>query len=321
MKGLFLEEKGKFPAYVVLPDPQPEADQVVVDLKAASLNRRELWMVKGLYPGLRFPVIPGSDGAGVYQGRDVVINPSVDWGDNPAYSGKDYQILGMPADGTFAEKIAIRKDLLHDKPPHLSFEEAAALPLGGLTAFRSIHTKGQTQKGDKVLITGVGGGVAVLAFQFAMALGAEVYVTSGSDAKLEKARKMGAAGVANYKDPEWYKSLKAKAGAFDVIIDSAGGDGFAHLVNLINYGGRIAIYGGTVGQASFSPQRLFWRQASIHGTSMGTAGEFEAMLQLVTDHKIVPAVDMVFPLSDGAQAYQRMADGQQFGKIVLTIGE
>lgn len=319
MKALVLEEKGQLPVIRALEDPQPKGGEVVVDLKAAGLNRREVWMVQGLYPGLQLPVVPGSDGCGLLDGREVLINPSLAWGDNPAYPGKEYRILGMPENGTFAEKIAISKDYVYDKPAHLSTTEAAVLPLGGLTAYRALFTKGQLKAGEKVLISGVGGGVAMLAFQFAKAAGAEVYVTSGSDDKIEKAKTLGAQGGANYKKEDWSKTLKSQAGSFDVIIDSAGGPGFSELVGLCNYGARISVYGGTLGKVAFQPQRIFWRQISILGTSMGSDEDFDLMLRFVDAHKVVPIVDQVFSLEDGAEAYRLMEKGLQFGKIAISI--
>ncbi len=318
MKALVFAEQGKPLEYTDFPDPVPGAGEVLVDLKAAALNRRDYFMTKGLYPNVKTPVILGSDGAGIAEGRAVVINPNQNWGDNPAFASKAYTILGMPSQGTLAEKTAVPADRLHPKPAHLNWHEAAVLPLGGLTAYRAIFTRGQLQAGQKVLITGAGGGVATLAIQLAVAGGGEVFVTSGSEEKLEKAAGLGVQGGANYHDENWPAALKEQAGGFDLVIDSAGGPGFNHLVKLTQPGGRLVVYGGSLGPVSqFSPQILFWRQLSVLGTTMGTDEEFAQMLELVTAHKIYPVIDGVFPLSNGQEAFARMAEGTQFGKIVV----
>lgn len=308
-------------AYRDVDPPEPTTEQVVVQLKAAALNHRDNWITKGMYPGLRDNVILGSDGAGVVAGREVILNPSVNWGDNPRYQAPDYYILGMPIDGTFAEQIAVAPTQLVDKPPHLSFEQAAALPLAGLTAYRTLISRCQLQAGERVLISGVGGGVALFACQFALAAGAEVFVTSSSAAKIETAVSLGAAGGANYREAGWHKKLGKETGGFDVIIDSAGGDGFADLVKLCRPGGRIGIYGGGRGTINgLSPQIIFFKQISIHGSTMGSDQEFADMVAFVNEHQLVPVVDSVFALAEGNEALARMDAGQQFGKIVLRIG-
>lgn len=300
--------------------PEPQAGQVVVSLRAAALNHRDNWITKGKYPGLRPGVVLGSDGAGEVNGRSVILNPSLNWGDNPRYQAADYQILGMPGHGTFAEQLAVYPHQLVDKPAHLSFEQAAALPLAGLTAYRALFSRCQLQPGERVLISGIGGGVALFACQFALAVGAEVFVTSSSPQKIETAVSLGAQGGANYREDGWHKKLDKETGGFDVIIDSAAGDGFAHLVALCRPGGRIGIYGGTRGNITgVSPQQLFFRQISIHGSTMGSAAEFAQMVAFVNQHQITPVVDAVFDLTAVGAAVQRMDEGKQFGKIVLRI--
>lgn len=301
------------------PDPQPEEGEVRVNIRAAALNHRDVWITKGQYPGIRTPAILGSDGAGLWGQREVLINPGSGWGTNPLFPAKDYRILGMPQDGVFAPLLSVSPDRLVDKPGHLSWTQAAALPLAGLTAFRAVITKGQVQRGQRVLVTGIGGGVALMAAQFAMSAGAEVWVSSGSAEKIGKALAIGAKGGVNYKEPNWAEQLAAEAKGFDLIIDSAGGDAFASLLRLANPGGRIVVYGGALGTAKFSPQALFWRQLTLMGTSMGTDDEFAQMVNWVKDHEIVPVVDSVFPLDAGNEAFERMDQGLQFGKIVLEI--
>ncbi|WP_421948562.1 quinone oxidoreductase family protein [Phaeodactylibacter xiamenensis] len=320
MKAIVLEEKGQPIGYRDFEAPVPAAGEVVVHLKAAALNHRDVWITKGMYPGIKTPGILGSDGAGIAEGREVIINPNIGWGDNQEHQKPDYTILGMPSFGTMAEQISVPEDRLVDKPGHLSWAEAAALPLGGLTAYRAIFTKGNCKAGDKVLISGIGGGVALFAFQFALAAGAEVYVTSGSADKLSRAIEMGAKGGANYREEDWHKTLGKASGGFDLIIDSAGGPGFARFPKICNFGARIVTYGGTQGKVpDFSPQLIFWKQIAILGTSMGSDQEFQDMATFVSKHKIKPVVDQVFPIAEATKAFERMDQGKQFGKIVLEI--
>jgi NADPH:quinone reductase-like Zn-dependent oxidoreductase len=207
-----------------------------------------------------------------------------------------------------------------EKPGHLSFVEAAALPLAGVTAFRALMTRARVRAGEKVLITGIGGGVALFALQFAVAAGAEVIVTSGSVEKLDKAMAMGAAGGANYMDKGWVEKLKSLAGAFDVIIDGAAGDGMNDLFDLAMPGGRVVFYGATRGNPSLVvARRVFWKQLNVLGSTMGSPEDFSSMIAFVTEHRIRPVVDRVFPFNEGEAAFRWMDDGMQFGKIVIGM--
>lgn len=320
MRALVLNNTNQPLDYQEFTLPKPEKEFVQIPLLAAALNHRDLWITKGQYAGIRFPTILGSDGCGLYKGKEVLINPSIHWGNRTAFQGSDYRILGLPDHGTFAEMVAAPKENLLPKPAHLSAVQAAALPLAGLTAYRVLFSRCQLQKGEKVLVTGAGGGVALFAVQFALAAGAEVWVTSGSDDKIQKVAALGAKGGANYRQADWDKTLKADAGGFDVVIDSAAGDSFPALIGLCRPGGRIGIYGGTAGKINqLSPQAIFWKQISIFGSTMGHQKEFKQMLQFVALHEIVPVVDSVFPLEKGNDALQKMDTGAQFGKIILQI--
>ena len=321
MKALVLVGKDLPLAYQEVTNPVASNGETLVYLKAAALNHRDIWIQQGQYGGIKYPTILGSDGAGITaDGQEVVILPSLDWGDNPTVQAKKFSILGLPRDGTFAEEIAVPSENLFPKPAHLTWEEAAALPLAGLTAYRALFSKCQLEATDKVLITGVGGGVAMVAMQLALAVGCQVYVTSSDDNKIEKAVKIGAAGGINYKKEAWAKELQSQVGGFDVIIDSAAGDGFSDLVRLANPGARISFFGGTRGAINnLNPQMIFWKQISIFGTSMGTNQEFEKMLNFVTKNKIHPIIDSVFPISEGNEACGVMEKGSQFGRIVLKI--
>jgi len=320
MKALVLKALHDGVHYIDVPDPEPADDEVVVRLHAAALNHRDVWITKGMYPGIRFPSVLGSDGVGTVDGRPVMINPSVNWGDSERFQSDAFEVLGMPTAGTFAEAIAIPKGNLVDRPAHLNDTEAAALPLAGLTAYRALVSRAGAGAGDRVLVTGIGGGVALFAMQFALALGASVYVTSRSDEKIGRAIELGAAGGANYRKDDWDARLKEAAGGFDVIIDSACGPGFSKLIGLANMGGRIAFFGGTAGPVErIDPFVVFWRQLSILGSTMGSPADFSDMLNLVETHRIVPVVDRVFPLAEGNDALAHMDASGQFGKIVLTV--
>lgn len=320
MKALVLHELHAPLRFESVPDPVLGNDRQVIKLQAASLNHRDLWITKGLYPGIVLPTILGSCGCGMIGDRQVLINPNIAWGDDPKVQSAAFHILGLKSHGTFAEQIAIPNDRIHDAPAHLSAEESATLPLSGLTAYRASMVKAKIQKTDKVLISGIGGGVALFAAQFAMATGAQVWATSSSDSKLQLATELGVAGTANYKATDWSKDLALKVGLFDVIIDSAAGDGFADLIKLAAPAARIVIYGGGAGKINqLNPHAIFWKQLNIMGSTMGNDEEFAEMLSFVSQHQIKPVIDEVFPLKDGNAALQKMEEASQFGKIVLRI--
>lgn len=316
-----------------VPDPQPGPGEVLVRLEAAALNHRDVWIRKGLYAGIKVPIILGADGAGevvaVGEGVDssfvgwrVVINPALDWGKNPRVQGPNFRILGLPDDGTYAELVKVPAASVHPIPTGLSVEEAAAIPLAGLTAYRAVVTRGQVRPDEIVLITGVGGGVATFALQVARFNGARVFVTSGMDEKLDRARALGAEGGVNYKDADWPQQLKDQmGGAPDLIIDSVGGATFDTLLDLAAPGGRLVSYGATLGAVpNLAMRRVFWKQLTILGSTMGTDQEFADMLKLFDSGAIAPVVDQVFPLAEAAAAHRRMEEAGQFGKIVLRIG-
>ncbi|MBL9219303.1 MAG: zinc-binding dehydrogenase [Opitutaceae bacterium] len=313
------------------PDPVAAPGQAVVRLKAAALNHRDLWIQLGQYAGIKLPITLGSDGAGIvtavgspadqsWVGREVIINPALDWGSDVRAQGPQFRILGLPDSGTFAEQIAIPVANLAPKPAHLSWKQAAALPLAGLTAWRALFTRAQLKSGERVLVTGVGGGAALFALQFAVAAGAEVWVTSSSPEKISRARTLGARGGMNYRDADWPAALQKQAGGlFDVIIDSAGGEGFGKLIELTRPGGRIAFFGATTGNPpSLDLRKSFFRQISLLGTTMGSPADFAGMTAFVAAHRIAPVVDRVFPLAATEDALRHMEASAQFGKIVLA---
>ena len=306
-------------------------DEVLIRVKAAAFNRRDFWIQKGLYAGLKYPSVLGSDGSGIIEkvgneknqswiGESVIINPATNWGDNEAFQQKEFSILGLPENGTFAEFVKIGFRNVHTLPAHLSFEEAAALPLTGLTAYRALFSRAKLQASEKVLIVGVGGGASSMALLFALAAKAKVYVTSGSQEKIDHAKSLGAIDGVNYKNENWPQKLEEKAGGFDVILDSALGEGFAHLLDLANPGARIVFFGGTAGNLpELNGRKIFWKQLSILGTTMGSARDFNEMLDFVNLHKIKPIIDSIYPLEEAEQAIRKMDSSSQFGKIVLRV--
>jgi len=304
-----------------VPVPQPGAGETLVRLRAAAFNRRDVFITQGLYPRIALPVTLGSDGAGVDEatGAEVVIDPMLDWGDDPHVWNDKSSLLGMPRDGTFAQYVTVPKQNVYPKPRELSMEEAAAIPLAGLTAYRATFTRGELKRGETVLVTGIGGGVQTFVLLFAKHAGARVIVTSGSDEKLARAKAMGADEALNYKTaPDWHKQLRAM-GPIDLVVDSSGGDTLAKALDAIRPGGRIAIYGGTNLDATIKMFPLFWKHVTILGTSMGSPADFKAMLAMFDSGGLKPAIDRIFALDDAVAAAQRMASSNQFGKIVLRI--
>lgn len=331
MKAIVLHGVGEPLLPQKVPIPDPGAHEALVRVKAAAFNRRDWWIQQGQYAGLRFPIIPGSDGSGIVEqvgadhhqnwiGREVIINPALAWGKKEAFQEKSFHILGLPQDGTFAEYVRVPVANLHEKPGHLSFEEAAALPLGGLTAYRALFSRAGLTTGEKVLVVGIGGGVATFALQWGIHAGATVYVTSGSASKIEQAMTLGAKDGVRYTDDNWAQRLQEKAGGFDVIVDSALGEGFAQHLGLANPGGRIVFFGGTAGNIpALNARQLFWKQLSLLGTTMGSPADFERMLAFVNKYHIRPIIDRIYPLEDAEKALRRMDSSVQFGKIVLKI--
>jgi len=315
-----------------IPDPEPGAGEIAVKIHRAAYNRRDVFITQGLYPGIELPRTLGSDGAGVVAalgpgadgppvGTPVVIDPMIGWGGDPHIWTGQQSILGMPHDGTFAEYCVVPAINVHKKPAHLSDDEAAAIPLAGLTAYRALITRGRCTSADSVLITGIGGGVQTFALLFAKHIGAKVVVTSSSDEKLARAKAMGADVTINYKQSEnWSKEARSAAGGGgpSLVIDSAGGETFAKCLNIARPGARIVTYGGTLGDAKIRMFDIFWKHLDIMGTSMGSPQDFAGMLALF-ETGLRPAVDEVVPMDEAAAAAERINKSEQFGKVVLAI--
>lgn len=331
MQAMVLEGIGKPLKWAEVEVPVLKPGEALVRVKAAAFNRRDWWIQQGQYAGLKFPITLGSDGAGVVEkvgdlvmdgwwiGKEVMVNPSINWPTDSNVQPKDFSILGLPENGTLAEYVRVPISNLYLKPAHLSFEEAAAVPLAGLTAYRALFKKAGLKAGERVLITGVGGGVATFLLQWAKHAGAEVYVTSGSDEKIKRAMEHGASGGVNYKLENWPEQLEALAeGGFDVIIDSALGNGFQHLVELAAPGGRIVFFGGTQGNIpALNGRRIFWKQLQIMGTTMGSSADFQQMIAFLQKHQIKPIIHEILPIEAAQKGLDYMSSSNQFGKIVL----
>ncbi|AMJ66589.1 zinc-binding dehydrogenase [Hymenobacter sp. PAMC 26628] len=317
-----------------VPTPVPGPGEILVKLHAAALNHRDVWIQRGQYAGIALPCTFGADGAGEVAawgpgvpagapgvGSRVVIYPGLRWGNEQRAQAKDFVVRGMPDPGTFAEYTVAAAEYVRPLPAHLSAAQGAALPLAGLTAYRAAFCRAQAQPGERVLVTGIGGGVAIVAAQLCVARGCEVWGTSGSDDKLARLPALGLRGGINYNAANWVKDLVKQAGGpFDVIIDSAAGAPFGALLDAAAPGGRIVFYGGTLGNIpQIPPGKVFWKQLSILGSSMGSAQDFANLLALVEEKQIVPVVDEIFPLAEAEAALRRMEAGHQFGKIVLQI--
>ena len=330
MKAIVLQRSLDSKVHLVeLPKPVCQPNEVLIRIKAAALNHRDEWCRKGLYPNIQDGIVLGSDGAGIVEqigtgvdsqllGQEVMLNPALHWGENERAQGKNFEIIGMPRNGTFAEYVVVPADRVFPKPYHLSWEEAAALPLAGLTAYRAVAVQGKLKAGDQVLVTGIGGGVAQFAAQFVLALGAKLFVSSSSREKRSEALALGASDAFDYSVGNWSAAALESSGGMDLIVDGASGDTLSQLMNIAKPGGRLVFYGATRGNPpQLEARKLFWNQLQLIGTTMGTDQDFSEMLALVDSLQLRPRIDAVFPLKDAGMALDRLKEGLQFGKIVL----
>ena len=308
------------------PDPEPGPEEVVVDLVAASLNRRDWWIRRGGKVAL--PQVLGSDGAGVVSASgdrvegvavsdEVVLYPGLDWGESEEAPAAAFSIRGVPSQGTYAEKVCVRAEDVRPRPPGWSWEEAAALPVAGLTAWRAVVTHGRVGPDVTVLVPGAGGGAAAVCVQIAAALGARVLVTTSSEAKLARLLELGATDGVLYTDPAWPEHI----GAVDVVIDSVGGEELWDACQpLLRRGGRLVNFADTAGDyGRVLLARLFLEHQRIVGTTLGSPREFDALLEHCAAAAWRPAIDSVFPLDEVQAAHERLDAGDRFGKIVLAI--
>jgi len=312
--------------------PVPGEGEILVRVHRAAFNRRDIFITQNLYPGIALPRTLGSDGAGEVAalgpgasghavGDAVVIDPELGWKAGERVPSTAGAILGMPTDGTFAEFVVVPAENVYAMPAALSLDEAAAIPLAGLTAYRATFTRGRITKDDVVFVPGVGSGVQTFVLLYAKHAGARVIVTSGSDEKIARAEALGADVAINYRtDPDWHKTVRKAAGGGgpSLTIDSTGGDTFAKCLDIARPGGRVVTYGGTQGDTTIRPFSIFWKHLDVLGTSMGSPEDFRAMLALF-DEGLRPVVDRIYPMAEAAEAAARVLAGAQFGKVVLAI--
>lgn len=298
-----------------------------VDLVAAALNRREWWIRRGGKAEL--PVVLGSDGAGVVSavgagvagveiGDEVVIYPGRGWGDKDEAPGVEFELLGVPQQGTYAERIVVGADQVRPRPAGWSWAECAALPLAGLTVWRALVRYAAAGSGRSILVPGGGGGVATFAIQIGSALGARMLTTTSTPEKLERALALGAAGGADYGDPEW----PARIGPVDAVVDSVGGTAWPGALRALRPGGILVCFGdtgGDVGEVEIAA--LFFRFLRIQGTTLGSPRELDALLAHCARASWRPAIDSVFPLAAAADAHRRLDAPDRFGKIVLAVDD
>ena len=308
-------------------EPAAREGEVVVSLRAAGLNRRDLGLAKrhGNKPE---PLIIGSDGAGVVEsvgegvtqvsvGDEVIINPALRWYDNSDAPPKGFDILGMPDHGTFAEKIAVSAEQVEKKPAHLSWEQAGSLALAGLTGYRALFTKGQVKKGDTLFIPGAGSGVATYLIQFAKNAGAKVIVSSRSEEKMQSAKEIGA-DIAISTESDWPQELADET--VDLVIDSVGKATFNRSLDVLKKGGRIVIFGATTEDVvDFNLRKFFYGQYQLFGSTMGSREELREMLAHIEQYGTHTIVDRTFDLENAKEAFDYLGEGKQFGKVVLKI--
>jgi NADPH:quinone reductase-like Zn-dependent oxidoreductase len=308
------------------PDPSPGPGEVVVALEAAALNRRDTYLRGGASAAYQFPLplVLGSDGAGIRRdtGEEVVILPSLAWGDREDAPADGFRILGGPDNGTYAELVKVPAENVYPKPKRLSFAEAASFPLAGLTAYRAIFSRARLAAGETVLVLGVGSGVSTFAVSLAHQAGARVIVTSSSQEKLARARELGAEAGVDYTAGDWAEEVRALTGGagVDVVVDSVGST-WPDSLRCLRKGGRMVAFGATAGaEVTLGVRPIYFGQFSILGTTMGSPREFAALLAAIERGTWAPAIDSVRPLGDAASAHERMEGGAHFGKLVLDIG-
>jgi NADPH:quinone reductase-like Zn-dependent oxidoreductase len=320
MRAVRVHEGGELRVEQV-PDPVAAAGEVVVELRTAALNRRDLLVTSGVYP-FPLPLIPGSDGAGVRRdtGEEVVILPGLHWGPSEAAGGPSFQVLGGPRDGTYAELVVVPEANVFPRPQRLSWEESAAFPLAGLTAYRALFPRGGLESGETVLVLGAGSGVSTFAVQLAAQAGARVLVTSSSAAKIERARELGADDGVLYTSEGWPQAVRDLAGGrgVDLVLDSVGSTWQSSL-QAVCQGGRVVVFGGTGGtEATLQVRPLYLQWLSLLGTTMGSPADFRGLLAMLEDGTWRPVLDSVLPLAAAAEAQKRLAGPDHFGKVVLT---
>ena len=327
MKAIRIHEDGgpEVLRFEDAPDPSPGPGEVLIRMRAASLNHLDVWVRKGL-PSVPKPRILGADGAGVVEalgkgvggleiGSSVVINPGIEQPDGTIH------VVGEHMQGVHAELAVVPVTNVYPLPDGLSFEEAAAFPLVFETAYRMLVTRARLREGEWVLVWGIGGGVATAALQIARALGARVIVTSSADEKLARARELGAEATVNHSTEDVAAAVKEACGAgADVVVETVGEATWTRSLQAARPGGRVVVCGATSGpNPPASLHRIWWKQLAILGSTMGTPQDFEGAYDLIVSGRVRPVVDRVFPLAEARAAHERLEAGEQLGKIVLTV--
>lgn len=321
--------------------PEPGPGEVVVAVKAAAFNHLDLWTLRGdLKIEHRFPHALGADGAGVVEsvgegvpagirpGDGVLVNPALSCGlCERCRAGEQsectaFRMLGEHEPGTVAELVKVPAANVFPVPEHLDFAEAAALGVTFITAYRMLFDRGGMRPGEWVLVTGIGGGLALSLFQLARPAAGKLLVTSSSDEKLQRAADLGADGGVNYRDADVGREVRRLTGkrGVDLVADSAGGPSLDGSLRALRKGGRVVIAGATAGaKAEIDVRRVFWNQLSVIGSTMGSVANVSDMLRLVAGSKLRPIVDRVVPLDDAPAALRLLEEGGQFGKIVVSM--
>ena len=318
MKAVLVREGGAL-SYEDFDDPVAGPGEVVVELKAAAVNRRDLLVRNPPGPAYQFPLplVPGSDGAGVRRdtGEEVVIYPGLGWGEREDAAGPSWRILGGPDNGTYAELVKVPAENVFPKPARFSWEEAAAFPLAALTAWRALFAVGRLHGSETVLVLGAGSGVSTFAVQLAAQEGSRVLVTSSSEDKIERAKELGAEGGALYTEDGWPEAV----GPVDLVLDSVGST-WRDSLRALRKGGRLVVFGGTGGpEVTLDVRALYLGWQSILGTTMGSGRDFAGLMRMVQSGSWRPVIDSVRPLQEAEAAHDRMTAGEHFGKLVLAV--
>jgi len=291
------------------------------------MNRRDIYIPERR-GNISAPLILGSDGAGIIEsigegvenwaiGDEVIINPSLRWFRKSAAPPEEFDILGMPDHGTFAEKIAISVEQIEKKPAHLSMEEASVLSLAALTGYRALFTQGDLKKGDTIFIPGAGSGVATYLIQFAKNAGAHVIVSSRVEEKRQKALELGA-DLAIDTNCDWKEELANET--VDLVIESVGRATFNRSLEILKPGGRIVVFGATTEDViELDLRKFFYGQYQLFGSTMGSREELREMLKHIEEYGGRPVIDKIYRLEDGLEAFRDVENSEQFGKLVLRI--
>ncbi|AZG46630.1 quinone oxidoreductase family protein [Gordonia insulae] len=302
-------------------EPIARSGWVIVKVHAAALNWHDVLVRRGQYRS-PLPHTPGADGAGVRvdTGEEVVILPSLYWGHRSAAPSPQFQILGDHTAGTYAEYVSVPEECLAPRPAGYSWEQAAALPLVGVTAYRALLTRAGLTSGESLLVIGAGGGVSTMALALSSAVGAQTFVTASTSEKLDKAQRAGAAGGVLHTDDNWpqlAKELSPNGAGFHVVLDPVGL--WDRSVQTLRPGGRLVVLGANVAeQVTMNVRPFFFGQYSLFGTTMGGGEDFRDLMDLVSTGRVVPpAIAATYSLADAAAAHTELEAGGAFGKIVL----